>query len=204
MITDILGSIATVAQAIYAEVARAKANQAQCKLLEERITIIVKAVKDLEKIKNADHYRPGLVALETCLKDALKFITEYSKDKSWFKKVLKAGSAEEQFKKITEQLQKCIEQLNLGLIAQQVINHEQDVKAQAADVQFIHKQQEVILKLNLEANRALQNLKFEQDKQNVVFLNQLASMRQQLVGKRKDNMDIEAHLVVWSQNVFVC
>jgi hypothetical protein len=195
MITDILQSIATVAQKIYEEVQRAKANQAQCQLLKTRIDVIVKATKDLEKVPNADHYRPGLVALKSCLDEALKFIQEFSKDTGWFKKVLKAGTAEAQFKQINENLHKTIEQLNLGLIAQQILNREQDIKAQKIDFEGMQKQQDIIAKLNQEAINALQKLKFDQTHQNEIVLKQLASMRAKLTGTAV-KLEIEAHLLV--------
>jgi hypothetical protein len=80
VITDVLQSIYSVATVIYAQVKLAEANQAQCQRLAERITIILAAVKNLEKVKDKDaaQYRPGLKALHNCLKECQQLITKFS------------------------------------------------------------------------------------------------------------------------------
>lgn len=195
MITEVLGTIATIAQKIYAQVKLAEANQAQFAVLKNRVDIIVKAIKDLDKQENADRYKPGLLALKSCLDDVLKFTGEFAKNKAWYQKLLKAGTAEEQFKKINEQLQKSIEQLNLGMIAQQIIDHEKDNKARELDAAFIKNNEEKILKLNQKAIDEMQRMKAQNLEHNAILVKQLASMRAQLNGQHKKE-EIELHLRV--------
>ncbi len=200
-ITDILSSVYAVAKAVYEQVELVKANQAQCKRIAERIEVIVKAVKKLDGIKDGEQYRPGLVALKTCLDNCLVFVKNFSQDKSWFKQVLKAGTDEKKFALLNDELEKTITQLNLGLNAQQIINREHDRADQKHDYHALQKQQDVIIQLNQKANGALQKLQLQQQEGNAILAQQLASMRMQIAavfahGPVKKKTPIDANLMV--------
>lgn len=195
MITDVLSTLVTVAQKIYEQVQLAKANQSQCQLLQTRIQIVIAAVKGLEKIPKADQYRPGLLELNKSLQEALKLVTKFTEEKSWFKKVLKAGISEGEFKAVNEKLQKCMENLNLGLAAQQIVSRDQDAKAQKEDFENIQKKLDTILRLNQEANKALQKLQFDQGENQAILLRQFASMKARLTDKASKPL-IDKHLQI--------
>ncbi len=144
-ILEIIESIYSIAKKVRNRSKLVKANMAQCNTLADRVDIVVAAVNNLEKIPNNEQYKPGLEAFEVCLKECLEFVDEYTKEKSWFKKILKAGTAKEKFEDLNDQLQKAIPQLSLGLNAQQIINREQDKKDQEKDQAYNNQQQEEIL-----------------------------------------------------------
>lgn len=196
MITDILQSVFALAQKIYIETKRAEYNHKLSELLQERIKIVINAIHNLGKIDNSEHYRPGLVALESCLKNALKLIGEFSKKKNLFMEMIEARATEEQFNDINEQLQKCLDQLNLGMLAQLIINHQEDKNAHALDRAFMQKQQEEMYRLNVEALRVTQQLQFEQKENHLILLSQLASIKERVVGQQSKKPEIEAHLQV--------
>lgn len=196
MITDILQNLFSVAKKIYEQVELAKANQAQCQLLKTRIEIVMNAIKDLDKMKESDHYKSGLEALEKCLHEALNLIHAFAKSKSWFKKVMKASTADEKFKTINEQLQKCMHDLNLGMVAQQIVNREQDVKAQQKDFDYIQKNQDLILKLNQEAKKDLGLIKLQQQEHAIIMVKQFASMQAKLNGLNKPKSNIDPHFQI--------
>jgi hypothetical protein len=55
---DILLSLAKIAKAIYDQVQLAKANQAQCQILSNRVAIVMESVQGLGKLKDSAQYRP--------------------------------------------------------------------------------------------------------------------------------------------------
>lgn len=196
MITDLLQSIATVGQAIYQKVQQVKGNQAQCQVLKERVRTILQLINGLDKVQNADQYKPGLIALEDCLKEALNFIVQFTKDKSWFKQAFKANSIKEKVEKINEDLQKAMDLLNLGMNAKQIIDHEADVKAQREDIaQFIKQQDLLIKKVNDVGLQNIQETKQKQDEM-ALLLKQFASLKRNQQNQAKEKSVIEPHLML--------
>ncbi len=181
-ITDVIQSIYTVAKLIHDQVQLAKANNEQCKTLLARIDIVTQYVEPLKKMKAADveQYRKGLESLFACLKECAEFVEKHTNTKSWFKQVIKAGTASDKFKELNEELQKSVNLLNLGLTAQQITDHKKDKKDQADDFRHINQKQDEIIALNLEAIKALQNLQMHQDDQHAILANQLKSLQAQL------------------------
>lgn len=178
-VTDILSNIYTITKAIYDQVQQAKANKAQCQRLYERILIATQAIKQLEKIKDAERYRPGLFALQKCLQNCAEYIKTFA-DQSWFKRVLKAGAGKEDFEKLNTELQIAIAQLDLGLNAQQIINREQDKVDQAKDYADIQARQDMIIKLNEQELKKIEEMRLHQDDLHEILVQQLASMREQI------------------------
>ncbi len=196
-ILEIIESIYSIAKKVRNRSKLVKANMAQCNTLADRVDIVIAAVNNLEKAANKEQYEPGLIAFELCLKECLEFVDEYAKEKSWFKKILKAGTAKEKFEDLNEQLQKAIQQLSLGLNAQAIINHEQDRKDQEKDQAFNNQQQELIIRLNQEANKGIQKLQVQQAEGNAILFNQMKSMQAQLARfniQAKEKPIIDAYL----------
>lgn len=181
MLSDTLKTIFSIAEKIYTQVKLTQANQMQCKTLSERVAFVSSAVKKLEGVKDADHYLPGLYALQDCLNEVLQFIKQFSKDTSWFKQILKAGTSKERFAELNEKLQKDVQLLNLGLGAQAIVNREQDKAAELADSTYIHKHLETIIKLNQEHDLKLHRIETKLDEHRAIHARQLASVRGHLV-----------------------
>jgi serine/threonine protein kinase len=179
-ITDILHSIYAVTKLIYDQVQQVKANQAQCQRLYERVTIVTQAIKQLETVKDAEHYRSGLFALQKCLQNCLALVQTFVQKEGWFKHVLKAGMDKERFESVNAELQTAIAQLDLGLNAQQIINREHDKVDQAKDNAAIQAQQDTIIKLNQEELKKIQELHLHQDELHMILMQQLTSMREQI------------------------
>lgn len=201
MITDTLKSIYYIADAIYAQVKQAKANQSQCATLAERIAVVVAAVKKLDGVKNGDQYLPGLHALENCLNECNFFIQQFVQEKSWFKQVLKAGTAKERFTELNEKLDKGIRNLNLGLSAQSIIDRAKDKADQEADAAYLRKSIETIIKLSQEHTQQLQQIEVKIDEHSAIQAQQYASIRGHLVAlidakHEKDKPPIDPHLTI--------
>ncbi len=188
-IADVIQSVYNIAKLVYDQAQLAKANKAQCRSLSSRVNIAVTAIKDLEKVKDSEQYMPGLKALETCLQECLVFITTFSK-KNWVKNLLKGGTYKERFEELNEQLQKAIQQLNLGLVAQLIINREQDKKDEIEDNMHIQNQQAFIIQLNQEANQQLRDVRLAQEEQKAIYLNQFASIKARIAAL--DNTKIQS------------
>ncbi|OGO93732.1 MAG: hypothetical protein A3F41_02960 [Coxiella sp. RIFCSPHIGHO2_12_FULL_44_14] len=175
-----LQSIYSIAKLIYDQARLVKANQAQCTRLAERVRIAEESVYGLNTIENKDHYQRGLNDLLTCLNNCLRFMQEFSNSNSWFKYILKTGTYRDKFQELNDELQKSMQQLNLGLAAQQIVNHQQDKVDQASDYRFILSNQDRIIQLNQEANSKIQQLSSEQREGQFIILQQLASMKEQI------------------------
>ena len=180
-VTTIKG-IYSVAKLIYDQVQLVKGNKAQSKTLVVRIKIIEDAVRGLEKIQDKKQYEKGLTDLLEGLQKCLSFIKQFANSSWWARNLLKAGTHQLAFQELNDNLQKSVQQLNLGLIAQQIINHEQDQADQSADFAFIKENQALIIDLNYKELEEIQRLHLQQQEQHQVLLLQLASIRVQMNG----------------------
>jgi len=181
---SVLGNIYTVTKLIYAQVQLVKANQEQCKRLAERIGIIEQSVRDLEKIKDKSQYEKGLNDLLAGLQNCLEFMTQLSVTSS-FVAFFKAGNTNQQFANLNGELQKSIQQLNLGLSAQQVFNREKDKQDQQADIEFIKRNHAEIISQVQQANAGIGQLDLELKENHDIVLNQFASMKALILGLNK-------------------
>ena len=172
-----LENIYSVARLIYDQVQLVQANKEQCVRLGERVKIIEESVRGLSKIENMDNYKKGLNDLLEKLKSCLEFMKQFSEASTWFRWILKAGTYQEKFQQLNEDLQKCMQQLSLGLVAQQIINREQDKRDQQMDAMFIRNNQARIIELNKKGLEEIQALKLEEKDRHEVLLLQLASIK---------------------------
>lgn len=181
-ITDVIQSIYTVSKLIYTQVQLAKANNEQCKTLSSRINIVMQAIEPLNTMQSteAEQYRKGLESLLDCLEKCSQFVEKHMNTASWFKQVLKAGTASDKFKELNEELQKAVNLLNLSLTAKQIIDHNKDKEDQANDFRDINQKQDNIIQLNMTAIKALQQLQMQQEDQHDILVNQLQSIKIQL------------------------
>ncbi len=145
--TSIAQGIFQLAKAIYDQAQLAKANRAQCVLLAERVQTIQSAIKKLGKIPNSEAYRLSLGRLKTCLQEAYTYMQALSGEK-WYWQFIRARNHQGTFQEFHARLAEAITQLNLGLSAQAILNHEEDQAAQHADHEALLKNQEEILRLN--------------------------------------------------------
>lgn len=201
IIAEVIGNIYTVAKLIHTQVQTAKANKEQCQTLSKRVNAITDAIKNLDVQTDNLHYIAALQDLKKNLDKCLEFISMYSKDKNWFKQVIKAGSAKEQFEELNRKLLEAILPLNLGINAQQIFNREQDNADRIKDSEEIRNKQDEIIALNQQANLALQKIQASQDEHKDIILNQLASLKAQLLAVLNTNNVpvlplIEAHLLI--------
>jgi serine/threonine protein kinase len=185
MIADVLKGIYDVANIIYAQVKLAEANQEQCKSLVNRIKIILAAVKDLEKVKDSAQYRLALMNLHNCLKECQQLVGKFSSKQSWFVQVFKAGSHKEEFEALNNKLEQCLNPLKLGLLAQQIVNREQDRKNEAQDAAYIQQNLNRIIKLNQAAIQEIKIVGERQEKLNENVLARLASLKMHLEAQQQ-------------------
>lgn len=178
--TDAISGIYTVAKAIYEQVQTVKANQKQCLRLGERVGIVEQAVQDLEKRGNVNQYEKGLNALQNCLTNALAFVQKFQASHKLARYLLKTGSNKEQFAELNDELQKAVGQLSLGLVAQQLMNSDQDKADREADTQTLLANQKEILKQNEAMLANLQALTLDEQDRHQVMLLQFSSLKQQL------------------------
>ncbi len=175
-----LENIYTVAKLIYDQVQLVKANKEQCSKLAERVKIIEQSVRGLGKIENMSHYQKALNDLLDNLKQCLEFIKKFSEASRWYRWILKAGNYKEQFEELNAELQKSVQQLSLGLVAQQIFNREEDKEAQQKDAAFIKDNQALIVELNQRNLEEIQDLQLKEQERHEVLLLQLASIKAQM------------------------
>ena len=154
-------SIFIIAKQIYDQIKLAKANQEQCKELEERIRLIISAIPKLEDLPKDEAYRQSLLALQKKFTECLNFIKQFS-DTKWYLRILKAGNHQAQFVALHQDLHQAIQQLNLGLSTQQIIDRAEDRIQQQQDAEFIKKNQETIITLCAEGLTVAKELKDHQ------------------------------------------
>lgn len=194
-ITETLGNIFTAAKALYDLVELVKANQEQCKTLATRVRTAVNAIENLDVQKNPKQYEEGLIAIKDCLDDCTTFIKQFSEDqKKWYKKLLRAGAAKEKFEELNDQLQKAVSLLNLGMVAKQIVDREQDRKDHEKDLVNLGKQQKFLIELTEKNNIGVNQLLMCQDEQQLkqeerqaILLAQLASLRAHVEQLKKPN-----------------
>lgn len=176
---DAIGLIYNVANQIYTQVQTAKANREQCKRLQERIQIMVTAIKPLENLKPEEKktYQRGLNAFYETLLSAYELVRKFSNKKNWFVEVIKAGTYEGAFAQITKDLSLAIEQLSLGLNAQQIVDAKQDKLDQQKDHTSLLEQQDEILKYNKQMLEEVQHLKGNQQDGQAILVQQMISMK---------------------------
>lgn len=130
--TTALSYIYEAAKAIYSYVELVKSNKSQCKSLADRVRIITAALDKLDKQEDLNNYLPALLELLACLNEMSELLQEFTNAKGYMK-FIKAKSYNPKFDAFNNQLERAINQLNLGLNAQQVINRDQDKKDQQKD-----------------------------------------------------------------------
>lgn len=139
--------IYTLARAIYDQAQKVKANQAQCRLLADRVTAIESAIKKLGQLPNDEAFCRSLTRLNAGLSEIHYYMKELS-SASWFRRFLNARSHEATFQGFNQRLTLAISELSLGLDAQALINREADQKAAQADHAMLLSQQAEIIRLN--------------------------------------------------------
>ncbi len=150
-VLSVIKNIYVTADAIYECVKLVKTNQSQCKRLVERIRVIVEAIAELDQLKkipDSNTFERGIDALESSLKESYDFINEFTQQKRWFYQALKSKKNEKLFAALNHQLQNCLADLNLSILAKQITNRQQDVEDQKADAVEIKSTQKEILSLN--------------------------------------------------------
>ena len=176
MMVDIAHGVFQVAQLIYERVQLVKANKSQCERLVERIRVIESAISDLDEIPKSDHFKQGLNLLDKCLKDCLKFINQFMEGQKWYRQAIKAKRNESQFGELNRRLKECLPLLNLGMVAQQITNREQDIADQKADAQALKVGQAEILSLNQRMLRELQEFKNATAQRDKILARQLVKL----------------------------
>lgn len=179
-----LQNIYSVVKLIYDQTQFVKANQEQCKRLAERIQIIEESVRSLDDIQDKEHYQAGLNDLLSGLQNCLAFMQQLSQV-SAFNAFFKAGNYNQQFASLNDELQKSMQQLNLGLNAQQVFNREKDKQDQQADIEFIKRNHTEIISQVQQANAGIGQLDLELKENHDIVLNQFASMKALILGLNK-------------------
>ncbi len=171
---SVLGSIFGLGKKIYLKVGLVKANKLQCQRLAHRIALIESAIKGLEKIPQSQNFEQGLQHLEQCLQESLDFINQFIQQNKWYQKALKANDNELRFQNLNQQLRDCAALLKLGLSAQQLQNHEQDLADQKADMAVLKAGQEEIFKMQREVLKEFKGAAQQRDK---LLARQLASLK---------------------------
>lgn len=178
MILTIVEDIVKVGILISKQIINAKINQAQCKRLGERITIVVNAVRDLEGLdaKTAQTYENPLKQLQDTLKECLEFVTAYS-EKWLVKRFLIASKYQRNFTTLYQKLDEDIQTLDLRIDIRQLFDHVQDKEDQARDKEELNDKLDAILEANKKTLLETQRLQMAQEERDCLLAEQLASLR---------------------------
>jgi tRNA A-37 threonylcarbamoyl transferase component Bud32 len=140
----------------------AKANTEQCQLLSERVQIINGLIQRLkEGNKELTGLQAALNQTEKCLTECLNFIRSFAK-KEWYKRFLGGSSHKEKFQKLTDEVQRCISTLTLGLAidldVSKTFDRTRDIQAEARDLAKLDQLQQLILNEHQKEQAELQRL----------------------------------------------
>jgi tetratricopeptide (TPR) repeat protein len=125
------------------------------------------------------YYVDGLRALKSTLEDALQLVQYYT-NKSWFRRVLNAGTDKDSFEEIYQRLSECISQLNLGLNVNRLMDAKDTTEDANRDkMEFIARFDE-IRQLNMEVNTAIDQVALDDSTQHEVRVEKIASIEAQL------------------------
>ncbi len=189
---SVIKNIYVTADTIYECVQLVKTNQSQCHRLVERIRVIVEAIAELDQLKkipDSNTFERGINALECSLKECYSFINEFTQQRRWYYQVLKSKKNEKQFEFLNQQLQNCLADLNLNILAKQITNRQQDTEDQKADAVEIKSSQAEILSLNQKMLRELKDFKGDTAQREAILAQQLTSLQWQLGKVRHDKLE---------------
>ena len=173
-----VGVVYNLAKTIYMQVDQAKANKKQCARLAKRIKVMETAVRGLAPEQTHGlQYEQGLNELVNTLKDCLALTERFSQNSRWFYRLLKAGTHKADFERLSEELQQAAQVLMLGMVAQQVLNREEDKADQLEDARFIQQHRKEILKLNQETLEQVKVVGLRQQEQKELLYLQVASLK---------------------------
>ena len=175
----LVATVCDIGMAIYEQFKLAYANKAQCKRLAERVQIICESVRGLDVTRNVSHYIAALQKLESTLRSCLELIQKFS-DRSWFKRVINAGTDSEQFESFYTDLSTHIQQLQLGINTQSLLNEEEARKDAEFDRAAMLANQGQILQLNYEMRQTLYYQGFQAEERNRILQMQMDSITEQL------------------------
>ncbi|MDP1615096.1 MAG: protein kinase, partial [Methylococcales bacterium] len=164
-----------IVKQIYEYVEKIEANQAQAARLLDRIEVIVSTIRGLDKLPDTAHFINALEAFAHCLTEIKTFIRQFS-DASRLRKVLFAGGYDTEFVRFNEQLVSLGIQLNIGLSAQQLINHEQDLIDARTDRATVTSRLDAILAQQAQALRVMQETRLDAGELEKIIQRQMASM----------------------------
>ncbi len=191
-VVSVIKNIVVLADDIYKCIKLVKTNQSQCNRLAARIRVIVEAIAELDKlnkIPETDTFARGIEALENSLRTCATFINEFTQQKRWFYQALKSKKNEQQFESLNQQLQNCLADLNLTILAKQITNREQDIADQKADAATLKTGQAEILSLNQKMMQELQDFKGAASQREEIIARQLMSMKWQLQKMQRSTAD---------------
>jgi len=200
-ILDIISSVTSLSQMIHTQYKQIKANKHQSRRLYERIKIVIKPLKVLNKgSNNSLNIKPALLRLQTCLKACLALMKEFD-EKHWAKKVLFAGTYSDRFAELNKDLFDSANLLQLGIDVELLTNQEQNAKDQVADHAHILENQDLIITLVQRNQKELRGLKLSQRQNHHVLRDQLASLKEQLkqlseATNQKARMPVDARLQI--------
>ena len=107
----VFNHVVAVARQIHQQVKKAKANQAQCQRLSQRIHCVTDALSGLHQLPDNAHFSRALQSLQQLLESILGFIKRFSQSHA-FVQWLKAGTYAADFQAYTDQLAQSMQDLN--------------------------------------------------------------------------------------------
>ena len=196
---SILQGIYEVARLIYDYTELVKANKSQSRRLAERVKIITSSLHRLDTMKDLSHYLVALEKLQQTLQEISEFIKQFT-DAKWYTRLLKAHNFQSEYEEFNQQLEQAINQLNLGLNAQQIINRTQDKEDQQADQAALQSQYQALYALLEKDVAERQQYHGEQAERQELIAKQIESMKALLsgavLGKPVSRSPVAEHLQV--------
>lgn len=135
----ILQHIFQVAQLIHTQAALSQANQKQVRRLAERVQMVVASVKGLGELPNNRQFIDSLKALNRCLDEIHDYVKQFA-EAGVLRRFFMAGNYRDAFADYNQRLADLLPQLNVGLAAHAILNHEQDLADQEKDRAFVASQ----------------------------------------------------------------
>ena len=175
----ILKHLVHLAQIIQSQVVLSKTNQEQVKRLAERVQLVVASIQRLSDLPNTEPFKASLKALETCLSDINDFLKQFA-EAGMIRKFIMAGNYRDTFADYNQRLADLLPQLNVGLAAHAILNHEQDIVDKQKDRDFVASQLGAILRQQEHLLREMQGAKLDPRVLEAIIKRQMESFGLQM------------------------
>lgn len=177
---SILQNIFSIVQRIRTQTENFTANKNMADRLVLRALCLLEAIKGMKELPKTEKFRLQLKSLEITILEIEVFNKQFL-EAGTVKSFLMASAYKKKFQDYSLALSACAVDLNLGMVSQQMSNHEEDRIDEEADHRLMLAQMSDLLKKQEEVLQSIQGLRLGQDDLQALIKKQISSLRGDLL-----------------------